>query len=427
MQGMDEKTSNFLKDVPSFSIRSLIEQLPGQKFDTDEFIGDNVESKYYTPAEFISTKFSKKSFTMIHMNIASLQAHIDEFRSFLTFLNHPFDVICITETRLHEASPLVNIDITDYDFHHTPTSTECGGAGIYIKTALNPSPLGKYSVSHPNICETMFVEIKNNSKKNLIIGCIYRHHTPIPLFRSTYLDKTLNQITKSKKTCALLGDFNIDLIKYGNHAEISSFYDQISSHGFRPLILQPTRITSTSATLIDNIFINDLSCTSKGGNITTSISDHLIQFSQIDLFDSPPHIKKSDKSKRNWRIFNKREFAEELGNTNWDDLNDPNDDTDTTFTKFYNKTTKLLDEMAPYKKLTKKELSLQYKPWITTGILTSMKKRDIFYKDFATEKDPGKKKRLGDIYRSYRNLIVSLIRKSKKKTTLTFVKNTNKT
>ena len=103
----------------------------------------------------------------------------------------------------------------------------------------------------------------------------------LPLFRTTYLDKTLNQLTKSKKLCALLGDYNIDLIKYGNHPDVTSFYDQISSHGFRPLILQPTWLTSTSATLIDNIFINDLSCSSKGGNITSSISDHLIQFSQI--------------------------------------------------------------------------------------------------------------------------------------------------
>jgi hypothetical protein len=105
MNGVDEKNNEFLKNVPSFSIQSLIDQIPGQKFDTDEFISDTIESKYYTPAEFISTKFSKKSFTMFHMNIASLQAHIDELKSLLTFLDHPFDVIGITETRLNDESP----------------------------------------------------------------------------------------------------------------------------------------------------------------------------------------------------------------------------------------------------------------------------------------------------------------------------------
>ena len=415
MHGFDENSAELLKDVPSFSIQTLLDQLPGQKFDTDEFVSDSIESKYYTPAKFISKKLPKKSFTMIHLNIASLQRHIDELRSLLTLLNHPFDVICITETRLHQASPLVNIEIPGYDFHHTPTLSQCGGAGIYVKSTHEYEILNKYSASHFNISESIFIEIKSKSKKNLIIGCIYRHHTPISDFCTAFLDNTLKKITKSKKTCALLGDFNIDLIKYGSQTDVSNFYDQISTHGFRPLILQPTRLTSSSATLIDNIFINDLSCSSKGGNITTAISDHLIQFSQIDLFDYFQNKKTHYKSVRNWRIFNKREFADELGKMNWDELSDPNIDTDTCFTKFYNKTTKLLDEMAPYKKNTKKEAGLQQNPWITKGILISMNKRDVFYKDFITEKNATKKGRIGALYKTYRNLIVTLIRKSKKK------------
>jgi hypothetical protein len=104
IEGFDKKAADFLKNVPSFSIQSLIDKLPGEKFDTDEFISDNIESKYYSPAQFISEKLSKKSFTMFHMNIASLQAHIDELKSLLTLLDHPFDAICITETRLYESS-----------------------------------------------------------------------------------------------------------------------------------------------------------------------------------------------------------------------------------------------------------------------------------------------------------------------------------
>ena len=52
-----------------------------------------------------------------------------------------------------------------------------------------------------------------------------------------------------------MGDFNIDLLKYDSENSSSDFYDLLSSHGFRPLIMQPTRVTSHSATLI---FINDL-------------------------------------------------------------------------------------------------------------------------------------------------------------------------
>ena len=67
------------------------------------------------------------------------------------------------------------------------------------------------------------------------------------------------------------------------------------------------------------------------------------------------------------------------------------------------------------KKNTKKDAGLQQNPWITKGILISMNKRDVFYKDFITEKNATKKGRIGALYKTYRNLIVTLIRKSKKK------------
>ncbi len=113
----------------------------------------------------------------------------------------------------------------------------------------------------------------------MIVGTIYRHHSQIKTFIDTYLRKTLELFTKSKKKCIFAGDFNVDLIKYGNIPVNDAFYDELSSHSFRPLILQPTRVTSRSFTLIDNIFTNDLTCFSTGVNMITSISDHFSQFS----------------------------------------------------------------------------------------------------------------------------------------------------
>ena len=89
--------------------------------------------------------------------------------------------------------------------------------------------------------------------------------------------------------------------------------------------------------------------------------------------------------------------------------------TNTSMSLIYNKVLKLLDEMAPYKKLTQKEIQLQQKPWITNEILLIMQKRDALYKDFVKEKNAQFKNRLGTLYRSYRNQVVSLIRKNKKK------------
>ena len=199
-----------------------------------------------------------------------------------------------------------------------------------------------------------FIEIKNASKKNLIIGCLYRHPSPpISEFQDNFLGKTLSKLTKTKKTCLLAGDFNVDLIKYGFQTGVQSFYDQVSAFGFRPLILQPSRVSSNSATLIDNIFINNMQTFSKGGNLTCSISDHFLQFCQLDLFDNPKKIKNETYS-RNWRLFNNREFEDELKNIDWNEISDPNIDTNKSFALFFSKIEKLLDETAPVKKLTKK-------------------------------------------------------------------------
>ena len=154
---------------------------------------------------------------------------------------------------------------------------------MYIKSGIEYDIIQNLTKSHENICESIFVELKHPQKNNVIIGTIYRHHTPVHSFIDTFFRKTLQTITKSKKKCILAGDFNVDLIQYSDNKIVEEFYDEISSHSFRPLILQPTRVTSKSLSLIDNIFTNDIISHSSGGNLTTSISDHFSQFTQIDI------------------------------------------------------------------------------------------------------------------------------------------------
>ena len=148
---------------------------PGGKFAEDDFVSDSVGSKYYTPAEFLTQKFTKKSFTMIHLNIASLSRHIDELRSLLTLLGHPFNIIAITETRLHDSTPLVDVNIDGYDFHHKETPTQCGGAAIYIRSDHEYEILKQLTAAHNNISESVFLEIKNKNKNNLLLRNFAQH------------------------------------------------------------------------------------------------------------------------------------------------------------------------------------------------------------------------------------------------------------
>ena len=123
---------------------------------------------------------------------------------------------------------------------------------------------------------------------------------------------------QNNKPCVFMGDFNVNLLAYGDHKDTENFYDILSSLSFQPLVLQPTRVTSSSATLIDNIFIDKLGIKSIGGNIVTTISDHFPQFALVDL-----KISKTDpenKYIRDFSNFNDREFEDEMNLIRWGGL-----------------------------------------------------------------------------------------------------------
>ena len=81
-----------------------------------------------------------------------------------------------------------------------------------------------------------------------------------------------------KKIIALLGDFNANLMHYDLDKDVWDFLDLMYSNTLLPQITAPSHITSKSATLIDNIFVNEYDPTFFSGNLTISLSDHLAQF-----------------------------------------------------------------------------------------------------------------------------------------------------
>ena len=77
-----------------------------------------------------------------------------------------------------------------------------------------------------------------------------------------------------------------------------------------PLVLQPTRATDKSKSLIDNIVFNVFEFTTLSGNIMHSISDHLIQFNILEDFITSKSPPKSNVYKRNFDNFDSNKFAQ---------------------------------------------------------------------------------------------------------------------
>ena len=82
--------------------------------DDDTNIEEQFSCAYYTCDEFKKCKFNNKStFSILHLNIHSLQLHIDELRTFLTLLNFKFDIIAISESKLKN-EPQIDINLDGF-------------------------------------------------------------------------------------------------------------------------------------------------------------------------------------------------------------------------------------------------------------------------------------------------------------------------
>ena len=88
---------------------------------------------------------------------------------------------------------------------------------------------------------------------------------------------------------------------------------------FHPQILQPTRITNHTATLINDIFLNSKRETfTISGNIIYDLTDHLPNFLIIKNYSCLPNDIKL--YKRDFSNFNEAAFIQECQFVNWEEV-----------------------------------------------------------------------------------------------------------
>ena len=119
--------------------------------------------------------------------------------------------------------------------------------------------------------QSLWIEISFIKKKSVI-----QHNSPKRF--QQYFDKTIEKFTSSGKHVVIKGDFNIDLFKCDTSSYSHDFMSSLQSFYLIPTIDKPTRVRSSFATLIVNIFINNPDQVVTCGNIVSDISDHFLQF-----------------------------------------------------------------------------------------------------------------------------------------------------
>ena len=365
--------------------------------------------RYYTPENF-NKKFANNTHNQVkvfHQNIRSLNAHHFQLKSLLQDLAVEFDVICLSEVWATNICFLENI-IPNYSLEYVPpVDSTTGGVGIFYKSSYKILVRNDLSnvfkdVNNDILTETLWADIKFNNIE-CTIGVIYRHPKGNVRKFNHCINSVLDTIHNSNiELCFMAGDFNIDLIKYDDFYPSQEFLDMLISYTFLPTIYSPTRVTSHTATLIDNIFCYQKKPKTNqiifSGNIYSDISDH---FPNFLLLNFPAKIPKTTPSKI--RIYSERnckKFLNKLKAIDWNPVISINS-TNSAFNSFSDTFYELHNSCFP--KVTLSKSRKNDKPWITKGLRISCSTKNRLYKRFL------KGSVSKSVYTTYRNIHNQLI------------------
>ena len=161
------------------------------------------------------------------------------------------------------------------------------------------------------------------------------------------LSEIVHKIRKTKTSRLVIGlDHNLDLLKVSTHGPMHRFLDEIMEIGLLPSVTRPTRITHSTATLIDNILIDQkYSERYKSCVLIENISDHLPCLTTLCGVTTPLNRAKKITS-RDTRPKKLNALNQVLKQTDWNFLEET-DDVDIKFKGFHELVTSAVDSCCP--------------------------------------------------------------------------------
>ena len=348
---------------------------------------------YMTIEEFNSTFAFQTNLplTIMHLNIQSLNAKITNFCDMLINIDVNFDVIVLTEIWCTNINFYENILAGYTLIYDLPNGGKAGGVGVFIKNDLTYKRRLDLHIQSNDFVKTenVWIEVIINRSK-IVIGGVYRHPSRFIDEFNEQIEQTLSKINNGKYQCIVCGDINIDLLKLHSNP-VAKYLDTVVANSFLPALFLPTRITSTSATLIDHIYVNnlkkehfDIHC----GNLLHQISDHLPNFivlketqnkRQHVSYDQRPYI-------RLFSTKNKQIFGHELSKIDWKSLFDqyPPNDVDSCYNIFIDTITDIFEKSFPLTRISRR--AFKDKKWFTKSLRENCNKKNKLYKNWLKSK-----------------------------------------
>ena len=171
------------------------------------------------------------------------------------------------------------------------------------------------------------------------------------------------------------GDFNINILQHESEDSVRQFLDSMYSLGLYPLISKPTRITRTTATIIDNIFTNDIELKYECGLIIDDSSDHLPIFAMCKGTINN-EMKNKKVQMRQTKEANIKLLIQELANLSWDNVL-LEEDTNMSYEEFMVEFIRSFIKCCPLRDIGKKRNEISKKPWLSRGLINACHKKNF--------------------------------------------------
>lgn len=300
----------------------------------------------------------------LHQNIRSLRKNFSILLAHLDSLNNLPIVIVLSEIWIYK-NELDFYNIQGYSlFGNCNESYSAGGVAVYVRNGymcncscdnLSSADVLKLSIVFENVVYTML--------------CVYRLHAFAKSIFICELDSILSAC--SDKNLIVIGDMNIDILNVIDK-DSENFLLTMASHGLQSLINEPTRLTDSSKTCIDHIFIR---CHKNNKNVfigevyDLKLSDHCtitLNYFSNKCFNN---ISASDKNKY---CIDYTLLKQSLISECWNQVYSENNPS-IAFDLFLKIFKTHINSSTSVKKQSSKKKHL--KPWMTNYLLTKIRKK----------------------------------------------------
>lgn len=266
------------------------------------------------------------------------------------------------------------------------------GVIAYVSNKLNSSAY------EPIATEGNFLVLKIDT--NITVVCTYRP----PCFQNpskyvTNLHDILNDI--STDTTILTGDINLDIMPDSIKGSTSDYLNMLASLGFTQCIDKPTR----KSACLDHFMVKGIK-----HKIKSAVFGELTDHSPILLYINKIKINKTNEEYVK-TILDYDSITKSLKNMTWDQyylIKNAND----AATTLVNILHELIDSNSKTIKITKRNKPI--KPWITSGVIKSIRKRDRLHKLLKSSPDEDEEEAIRK-YKIYRNICNNIIKNLKTK------------